>query len=78
MNNEDKTNETEQATRREASELHDLLTAEAGVIISQFLLYMQQRSIWPCHLYIGDDAQQLTGEEVNKLKDDFKAMIEGS
>ncbi len=49
----------------------DLLCAEVGVLISQFLLYMQLQSIAPCYLFIGDSAQRLTEGEMVELKNAF-------
>ncbi len=44
----------------------------AGVIISQFLLYMQNENIWPVRIFSGDS---LTGDEVIALKDSFKKLM---
>jgi hypothetical protein len=60
------------------SDNSELLTAEAGLILSQFLLFMQQEGVWPCYQFIGDDPQPLTVEELNALKDEFKEMLQGS
>ena len=61
---------------------HDIATLqtenEVGVLISQFLLFMQQKSIWPCHVFIGDDPQELKADELLALKDDFKSLLEAS
>lgn len=45
--------------------------AEESVTVTLFLLWMQQKHIQPCHLFIGDDPQALTGEEIISLKNDF-------
>ena len=51
-------------------------TAEiAGLLLSQFLLFMQKSSIWPCYVFIGDSPQELNSDEVIKLKDGFKTML---
>ena len=42
-----------------------------SLLITQFILYMQNKSIWPCHLFIGDDPQKLTSDESIELRDDF-------
>jgi len=42
-----------------------------SVTITMFILYMSQKSIFPCHLFIGDDPQPLSAEESVKLKNDF-------
>lgn len=42
-----------------------------GMIITQFTLYLQQKSIWPCYQFIGDDPQPLTPDELMKLKRDY-------
>ena len=47
----------------------------AGVIITQFLLYMQSNSVWPCLQFIGDDSQPLTGGEVMALKDEYIKLL---
>ena len=47
------------------------MSKEAGLIVSQFLLYAQNNSIEFCHIFIGDDPQILSGDEMIKLKNDF-------
>lgn len=42
-----------------------------SVQLSEFLLFMQNKGVWPCHLFIGEDPQQLTPEEVFELKTEF-------
>ncbi len=44
----------------------------AGVIISQFLLHMQNESIWPVRIFSGDS---LTADEVIALKDNFIKLM---
>ena len=52
-----------------------LLTANADktaeLIITQFMLFMQHKSIWPCHEFIGDDPQALTPSEAMRLKCEY-------
>ncbi len=63
-------------TAEEASSFNSaLLCAESGVLISQFLLYMQHQSIAPCYLFIGDSAQRLTGDEMAELKNAFITQL---
>ena len=50
------------------------MSKEAGLIVSQFLLYAQNNSIEFCHIFIGDDPQRLSGDEMIKLKNDFIEM----
>ena len=47
-----------------------------GVIISQFIVYMQVNGIWPCHQFIGDDPQPLTAKEVINIKNGFKQLCD--
>lgn len=41
------------------------------VVLSQFLLHMNQQGISLCYLFLGDDPQPLTTDEVQTLKDGF-------
>jgi len=45
-----------------------------AVAITQFILFMQQKDIWPCELRIGDEARPLTGQEVLELCYEFKKL----
>ena len=68
--------------KRDGSDLSDLLAVNAdktaGVIITQFMLFMQQKSIWPCHQFIGDDPQPLTPDEAMKLKREYVELLKDS
>ena len=68
--------------KKDESDLSALLAAsaskEAGVIITQFIMFMQQNSIWPCHQFIGDDPQPLTPDEAMKLKREYVELLKGS
>jgi len=68
--------------RKDKSELSALLAVNAdktvGVIITQFMLFMQQEGIWPCHQFIGDDPQPLTPDEAMKLKREYVELLKGS
>jgi hypothetical protein len=55
----------------------DLLSAEVGVIVSQFMAFMQTRSVWPCRLFIGDDPQKLNVDELLALLEEFKTTLKG-
>ena len=46
-----------------------------GVIITQFILLMQNEGVWPCSLSLGETPQQLTPEEVLALKDKYVALL---
>jgi len=50
------------------------LDSLAGVIVTQFLVFMQNRGIWLYHQFIGEYPQELTDKELFKLKDKFKEM----
>ncbi len=56
----------------------DLLVAEAGVIVSQFIAFMQMRSVNLCHVFIGDDPQLLTVDEMLEAVAEFKATLKGN
>ena len=68
--------------KKDESDLSDLLAVNvdktAGVIITQFMLFMQQKSIWPCHQFIGDDPQPLTPDEAMKLKREYVELLKDS
>lgn len=51
---------------------------KAGLIITQFMLFMQQKSIWPCHQFIGDDPQPITTDEAMKLKREYVELLKDS
>ena len=68
--------------KKDESDLSTLLAVNAdktaGVIITQFMLFMQQKSIWPCHQFIGDDPQPLTPDEAMKLKREYVELLKDS
>jgi hypothetical protein len=67
--------------RKDESDLSALLAVnadKAGLIITQFMLFMQQKSIWPCHQFIGDDPQPITTGEAMKLKREYVELLKDS
>lgn len=64
----------EEITRLKAN-LAEVGGQEAGVLITQFLLFVQQQSISLCHMFIGDDPQALTGEEIIDIKNEFNKKL---
>ncbi len=48
-----------------------MINYNAGLIITQLLLYAQSTGIDFCHVFVGDDPQILSGDEIKKLKNDF-------
>ncbi len=48
-----------------------------SVVITQFILYAQNKSAELCRLSIGDDPQLLTTDEMWELRNDYIKKLEG-
>jgi len=44
---------------------------EAGVIITQFIVLMQQQGVWPCHLIPGEEPQPMAVEALASMKNEY-------
>jgi len=52
--------------------------AEQRVILTQFILYMQTRFIWPCHYPVDGPLKLATPEEVEELRIGYIKMLNGN
>ncbi len=55
-----------------------VVTAEVDVLLSQFIIFMQNQNIWPCILEIGEAPRMLNARQVIELKNSFKAEFSPS
>jgi len=51
---------------------------EAGLMITQFIILMQTRFIWPCHYPVDGPLKLATPEEVMELKNEYIKMLNGN
>lgn len=52
----------------------DLRRAEIGCTVSMYLMFLQQKNIWPCSMKLGECPAPITTEELAALLDEFKNL----